>query len=88
MILSDMDKIYTGITTDPVRRYKEHKTKKKGANFFKFCTPLKFIYIEETFSRSSALKREAQIKNMNKKRKVALSLEESKANYFNDFLFK
>jgi len=63
--------LYTGTTTDPLRRVKEHNRKKGGA-----CTrarlPVKLAYKESFETQSSALKREAQIKRWTRKKKLAL----------------
>jgi len=63
--------LYTGTTTDPLRRVKEHNRKKGGA-----CTrvrlPVKLAYKEPFETQSSALKREAQIKHWTRKKKLAL----------------
>lgn len=64
--------IYTGISTDIERRFKEHcrgtaskYTKAKGA--------LKIIYTEKCGSRSKALKRECEIKKYKRSEKIKLS---------------
>lgn len=65
-------KYYTGITTDIERRFKEHCSSKKGAKFFRSNTPKKIIYSEEYENRSLASKREWEIKQMSKAKKVEL----------------
>ena len=63
--------LYTGATTDVVRRVKEHNHKKGGA-----CTmgrlPVKLIYQESYETQSQAFKREAQIKRWTRKKKLGL----------------
>jgi len=63
--------IYTGITTDVARRFAEHKagtasyyTSARGAS--------KMLYVERYKNRSSASKREAEIKKMKRAKKLAL----------------
>lgn len=64
-------KLYTGITTDLERRFKQHKTG-KGAKFFHKNIPKKIVYTEEHPDRSLASKRECAIKKMTRKAKLAL----------------
>lgn len=63
VILTAKEKFYTGISTDPERRFIEHLSDtKKGAKFFRSDSPVKIIYLEKYPTMSGALKREAQIK--------------------------
>ncbi len=60
-------KLYTGITTDIERRFKEHSEvhqglNTKGAKFFRGHKPQKVIYSESCLDRATASKREYQIK--------------------------
>lgn len=66
-------KLYTGITTDIDRRFDEHKkSKTKRAKFFRSDPPKKIVYREEFTDRSSASKREAEIKALNRTMKLRL----------------
>lgn len=68
------NKLYTGITTDPKRRFKEHSSNlKKRAKFFRSNPPLKIIYTEEYQNRSEASKREYEIKKMKRSDKEKLA---------------
>lgn len=62
---------YTGITTDIPRRIQAHEDG-KGAKYTKGRAPLKLIYSEKLADRSSASKRELQVKALSKERKVTL----------------
>lgn len=64
--------LYTGITTDVERRFKEHKAG-KGAEYTRMKGVVKVVYTETQPDRSSATKRESQIKRWPRKRKLALS---------------
>ncbi len=64
--------LYTGITTDLERRLHEHQTKRKGARFFHLSDPDKVVFQEIHLTRSLASKREAAIKKMSRKEKLAL----------------
>ena len=63
--------IYTGITTDIQRRFKEHNSGKGGA-YTRSRKVKKILYTEQYTDRSSALKREAEIKSWQKTKKFDL----------------
>ena len=61
-ILRCVDKtLYTGTSTDVIRRVKEHNSKKGGA-YTKARLPVKVVYKEPHPTQSQALKREHHIK--------------------------
>ena len=62
---------YTGWTTDPERRVKEHNTG-RGALYTKFRRPVKLIYLEEVDDRSTAQRREFVIKKLTRDKKSDL----------------
>lgn len=64
--------IYTGIATDVNRRFEEHK-KGTGASYTRSHKPIRILYTEEHPDRSSALKREAEIKRMSRPQKLLLA---------------
>lgn len=73
IILTKKDRLYTGISTDPERRFYEHLwDRKKGAKFFRSDAPLSIIYIEKCEDYSMALKREYAIKKMPRIKKQEL----------------
>ncbi|MBI2068845.1 MAG: GIY-YIG nuclease family protein [Candidatus Yanofskybacteria bacterium] len=63
--------IYTGITTDVARRFKEHKTR-TGGHYTRSKQVVKILYTEQFTTRSEALKREAQIKSWRREKKLNL----------------
>lgn len=63
--------IYTGITTDLSRRFLEHKNG-TGGHYTRAKRVVKILYSEKHPNRSSALKREAEIKRWKRKKKLAL----------------
>lgn len=71
IIETESSKFYTGITNNLEKRFKKHKSG-KGAKFFRIDKPKKIIHFEIYESKSDALKREHQIKKMNKKEKIIL----------------
>jgi len=71
IILCKNGGLYTGIATDVKRRFIEHKIG-KGSSYTKANKPVKILYTEEHPNRSSALKREVQIKRWRRKEKLDL----------------
>lgn len=63
--------IYTGITTDVIRRFQEHKDK-VGAHYTKVHKVEKILHTEQFKNRSEASKREAQIKSWSREKKLKL----------------
>jgi len=68
--------LYTGYTNNLKKRIKAHNDK-KGAKYTRGRTPVALKYFEEFDNKTDAMKREAQIKNMRRKKKLEL-LKESK----------
>ena len=71
MVKCNDDSIYTGISNDLKKRLDTH-SKGNGSKYVSSRLPFKLIYIEECQSRSNALKREIEIKKLNKKNKELL----------------
>ena len=63
IILCSDDSLYTGITTDMDRRFTQHASG-RGARYFRGRRPGRVVYLESGHTRSSAGKREAEIKGM------------------------
>ncbi|MBN2341009.1 MAG: GIY-YIG nuclease family protein [Deltaproteobacteria bacterium] len=66
------DYLYTGVTTQPDRRFREHVSQKKGAAFFRAHTPVEMRIVEQHDNRSDVQKREAIVKKMSKLQKQQL----------------
>jgi putative endonuclease len=67
------DTLYTGITTDTVRRVQEHNTDdKKGAKYTRVRRPVELVYHEKYLTRSEASKREYEIKQLSRTEKLEL----------------
>ena len=64
--------LYTGITTDVERRFDEHLQGARGARYFNGRTPCRVLYREDGHSRSSASRREAEIKKLTRRAKQQL----------------
>lgn len=66
-------KLYTGITTDIDRRFREHcSDRKRGAKFFRSDSAKQIVYKENAPGRSAASRREAAIKKMSRPEKLKL----------------
>jgi len=63
--------LYTGITTDIKRRFKEHSSGGGGA-YTRSKRVVKILYTEQYKTRSEALKRETEIKGWRRDKKLAL----------------
>lgn len=64
--------LYTGITTDPARRLRDHNEGPGGAKYTRARRPVTLVYLEEAVSRSAACKREFAIKKMSPAQKRTL----------------
>ena len=75
IILCSDDSLYTGITTDIERRFAQHIAG-TGAKYFRGREPQHLVYLENDHNRSSASRREAQIKKLRPvdKRRLIASL--------------
>lgn len=63
--------LYTGWTVDLKRREKKHNSG-EGAKYTRSRLPVKIVYFEEYEDKSSALKREIEIKKMSRSAKLSL----------------
>jgi len=72
MIRCSDDSLYTGITNDLQKRFQQH-VEGKGAKYFRGRQPLEVVHLEQCPDRSSASKREAQIKKLTPEQKRSLA---------------
>ena len=68
----DDGSLYTGITTDLERRFKEHLAGRLGARYFNGRRPLEVAWAEAAVDRSAAQRREAEIKKLSRLEKLRL----------------
>ena len=66
------NRLYTGVTNDPERRFSEHVKTTRGAKFTRAFRPESIEALWETALRSHALKLEAQIKKLKRAQKDLL----------------
>jgi putative endonuclease len=72
IIRCDDETLYTGITTDIDRRFREHLEQPRGAKYFNGRKPVEVVYTEMGHTRSSASQREAAIKKLKRGGKLGL----------------
>lgn len=63
--------LYTGCTNDLARRVKTHSAG-KGAKYTRARLPVELVYSEPATDKSAALRREAAIKALSRREKLAL----------------
>ena len=63
--------LYTGCTNDLPRRLQAHQSG-RGAKYPRSRLPVELVYQEAVPDRSAALRREAAIKRLDRRRKLAL----------------
>ena len=71
IIRADDKTLYTGITNDMDKRWEKHLSG-QGAKYFRGRKPQKIVFQEDKHTRSSASKREAEIKRLTKVEKENL----------------
>ncbi len=71
IILCTDDSLYTGITNNIQARLSQH-TNQRGAKYFRGRKPRRIVYLETGHTRSSASRREAEIKKMPRAQKHRL----------------
>lgn len=76
MILCSDQSLYTGITSDITRRFSQHAAG-TGAKYFRGRRPVQLIYLEAAPDRSSAMRREIEIKKLSHDRKWQLARSSS-----------
>ena len=82
MIRTSDAQVYTGITTDMGRRWREHESGKAGARYFRGRKPVQLCYLEAGPDRSSASQREYAIKSLSaaaKKQLIVQQLTQTRA---------
>ncbi|MDD5388755.1 MAG: GIY-YIG nuclease family protein [Gallionellaceae bacterium] len=71
------DTLYTGVTTDPERRLREHNAGGKlGARYTRSRRPVALLHHEIAASRAEACRREVAIKKLTRDAKLALLAEQ------------
>lgn len=73
MIKTRLNTLYTGISTDVDRRFKEHSgVSKRAARYLKGKGPLELVWQQPVGSKSEALILEYQVKKLNRRQKQSL----------------
>ena len=63
--------LYCGYTNDVEKRFETHQSG-KGAKYTRGRLPLELVYTEEFETKSEAMKRECEIKKMNREKKMEI----------------
>jgi putative endonuclease len=71
IILCSDNSLYTGITNNLPRRFSQHGSA-KGAKYFRGRQPIKVVYAEDGYNRSTGSKREFAIKQLKHAEKMLL----------------
>ena len=77
LLLCKNGSIYCGITDNVKRRFQDHKAG-KGARYTRSFPPVKILYTKKLPNRSTALKKEYEIKKLSHKQKIELIRKPSK----------
>ena len=72
IIRCDDGSLYTGVSTDVERRFREHRDQPRGAKYFNGRRPLGVVWREDGHTRSTAAQREAAIKKLSREQKLLL----------------
>lgn len=73
IIFTSDNSLYTGITTDIQRRWRQHcGLIAGGARYFRGRKPKQLLYVETASDRACASQREAAIKKLSHQQKLAL----------------
>ena len=74
------ESLYTGATNDLDNRLQQHNHGKYGARYTRARRPVKLVFSEAHANKSSAMKRESEIKKLKRKQKLVL-IASSEADY-------
>lgn len=72
LVQAGRGQLYTGISTDPERRLREHSAGGKGARALRGKGPLALVFQRAVGNRSKASVLEARIKKLSRMRKLQL----------------
>ena len=71
--------LYTGWTTDLMRRLREHNGSKAGAKYTHAKRPVELVFYELFGTKQEAMRREFRIKQMDRKEKIDLIRKRAEA---------
>ena len=72
MISTESGVLYTGITKDLLRRFKEHSGEGSGAKFFRTSRPKEVVFTAGGLTHSQALQFEIKVKKLTRSQKMKL----------------
>ena len=71
ILLCKVGSFYTGATNNLEKRFAEHKNG-KGGHYTRSHQPIKILYFEQLDTKSTALKREIEIKSWSREKKIRI----------------
>ena len=71
ILLCNDGSFYTGSSNNPQKRFLDHKNG-KGGRYTRLHKPTRIVYLEKLFDKSTALKRELQIKGWSRQKKIKI----------------
>jgi len=71
ILLCEDKSLYTGISNNPEKRFLVHRSG-KGGRYTRLHKPSKIIHLEQHQNKSDALKREIQIKEWTREKKIRI----------------
>jgi len=80
MVQCEDGSFYTGYSKDVESRMKLHR-KGKGARYLRLHKPKKLVYVEKFDSKVDAMRREKQIKTLNRQQKLELTYSQLEPKY-------
>ncbi|AZZ89951.1 GIY-YIG nuclease family protein [Hahella sp. KA22] len=83
MLLASDNSLYTGITNNPAKRFRDH-LQGNGAKYFRGRKPVRLLYAEAGHDRASASRREIEIKKLKRSGKLRLIEENVLDNAFRE----
>ena len=72
MVRCNDNSLYTGVTTDLLRRVNEHNGDKKGAKYTRNKQPVILVYHQAQTNRSAACQYEYALKKLSKQQKETI----------------
>lgn len=72
LVKTSQDTLYCGYTNDLYKRINNHNSDKRGAKYTRTRQPVILVYYEQYDNLSAALKREHQIKKLNRSKKLKM----------------
>jgi putative endonuclease len=80
ILRTSSNSLYIGQTNNLEKRLQEHKSGKRGSKYLRAFQSFELVYKEEYETRSEAMKREFELKQLTKSQKENLILKKTERN--------